>query len=145
MYEEHFDRDWESLTQEEAMFRAYALGVDAAFGNEHPEERRRLNREFHRGLIQIAFDEGKSRATDAFDDRGYDPEAAGGFEFEPSEYDWDLWEELVTDRREEEGAFDRVRVERSRDSLPAALDRPDFLDRPSDRTESIYLPRFLLR
>ncbi len=145
MYEEHFDGDWDSLTQEEAMFRAYALGVDAAFGNEHPEERRRLQREFHRGLVQIAFDEGKSRATDVMDEQGYNPEDASGFEFESSEFDWELWEELVTERREEEGAFDPVRIERSRDSLPASLDRPDFLDRPLDRAESLYLPRFLLR
>jgi len=145
MYEEHFEADWESLTQEEAMFRAYALGVDAAFGNEHPEEFRRLIREFHRGLIQIAFDEGKSRASDHFDERGYRPDSGAGFEFEAGEHDWELWDELVTARREEAGAFDRVRVERSRESLPKSLDRPDLLDRPDDRTESITLPRFLLR
>lgn len=145
MYEEYFDEEWESLTQEEAMFRAYALGVDAAFGNEHPAERRALAREFHRGLIQIAFDEGKSRAMDAFEEQEYDPETGGTFEFETSEYDWELWEELVTERREEEGAFEPVQVERSRDSLPASLDRPELLDRRSDRVESITLPRFLLR
>jgi hypothetical protein len=145
MYSERFDTDWDTLTQEEAMFRAYALGVDAAFGTEHPEELRRLSREFHRGLIQIAFDEGKSRASDVFDERDYDPGAARGFGFEPGEYEWELWEELVTERREDEESFEMVRVSRSRDDLPAAMDRPELLDRPSGRTESITLPRFLLR
>lgn len=126
------------------MFRAYALGVDAAFGNEHPDELQRLYREFHRGLIQIAFDEGKSRASDVFDAQGYTPEE-DPYEFEPSDDDWELWDQLVTERREDEDAFELVRVERSHDSLPAALDRPELLGRRNDTVDSIRLPRFLLR
>lgn len=145
MYERRFDSDWEELSQEEAMFRAYALGVDAAFGNEHPGELRRLTRAYHRGLIQIAFDEGESRAREVFQEEGYDPESAGGFEFEPSEYDWELWDELVTERREEPDAFEPVRVARSPQDLPESLRRPEFLERTDDRIESIRLPRFLLR
>lgn len=99
------------------MFRAYTLGVDAAFGNEHPEELQRLHREYHRGLIQIAFDEGKSGASDVFDSRGYTPEE-DPYEFEPSDYDWELWDQLVTEHREDEDAFELVRVERSHDFPP---------------------------
>jgi hypothetical protein len=145
MYGDRFETDWETLTQEEAMFRAYALGVDAAFGNEYPDELQRLTREFHRGLIQIAFDEGKSRASDTLERRGHQPESTDAYEFEPSEYDWEIWDELVTERREEPDAFEMVRVERSRDSVPGSLDRPGLLDRSSDRIESVRLPRFLLR
>lgn len=145
MYDEHFDRDWSELTQEEAMFRAFALGVDHALGNDHPEEFRRLTDAFHRGLIQIAFDEGESRASEAVEDRGVDTESGEPFSFEPGEYGWEIWEELVAGRETEPDAFDPVRVHRSQLDLPSSLRRPELLGRRSDSIESITLPRFLLR
>ena len=145
MYDEHFEDDWAELSQEEAMFRAFALGVDHALGNENPDAFRRLTTDFHRGLVQIAFDEGESRANDAIRKRGVDPDAADPFGFESSEYEWDVWEELVTEREDEPRAFEPVRVKRSQIDLPQSLRRPELLERTSDSIESITLPRFLLR
>lgn len=146
MYEEHFDDDWDSLTQEEAMFRAYALGVDAAFGIDHPDKLDRLRREFHRGLVQIAFDEGESQASDEITERGQEPTGGSTYEFEPSEYDWEIWDELVSERESDPEALEMVRVSDARDSRPSSLDRPSLLDRPdSDSRETLRLPRFLLR
>ena len=144
MYEETFD-DGEGLTQETAMFRAYALGVDAAFGNTYPEEVRRLTRSFNRALVQIAFDEGKSRAEDEIRKRGGEPERAGDDAWSAGEYEGEIWEELVSEKRDDEDAFEMVQVRRSRDSLPSALQRPDFLDRADPGTTTIELPRFLRR
>ena len=145
MYEDAFEDDWETLRQEEAMFRAYALGVDSAFGIDHPEELRKLEREFHRGLVQIAFDEGKSRAAETLREHDHEPATKSGFGFEPSDYDWELWEELVEARKAEEEAFEMVRVSPDRDSLPSSLQRPSLLEQPTSKPESIRLPRFLLR
>ena len=145
MYESTFDDDWRALQQEEAMFRAFALGVDAAFGIEHPEELRRLEREFQRGLLQIAFDEGKSRAQDTLRERDHEPATRSAFGFEPSDTDWEIWEELVEARKDEDDAFEMVRVNPSRDSLPPSLDRPELLQPSRSDLETLSLPRFLLR
>ncbi|MDR5655925.1 hypothetical protein RH831_01840 [Halodesulfurarchaeum sp. HSR-GB] len=143
MYDRHFEGDWESLDQERAMFRAFALGVDAAFGNDHPTEYERLQRAHHRALIQIAFEEGESRAKEAIAERGLSPTDRA--EFEPGDPEWAVWEELVADRETDSDAFEAVQVPRSQLDLPEALDRPSFLDRPSQRTDAITLPRFLRR
>lgn len=145
MYHDHFEADWEELDQEEAMFRAFALGVDHALGNDHPAEFRRLTSEFHRGLIQIAFDEGESRATEAVEERGIDPDRPDPFAFQPGEYEWDIWEDLITEREAEPDAFEPVQVKRSKLDLPSSLRRPELLERTSESIESITLPRFLLR
>ncbi|MFB6267983.1 MAG: hypothetical protein ABEI31_10015 [Halodesulfurarchaeum sp.] len=144
MYQDAFEMDWVNLTQEEAMFRAFALGVDAAFGNQHPEERRRLEREFHRGLIQIAFDEGYSRATDELRARGVHPDGeeddvVGG------EHDTEVWADLVTAQRSDPEAFESVPVRRGRDRLPEALSRPKMLEFPGVDPDTLELPRFLFR
>ncbi len=145
MYDRHFETDWNSLTQEEAMFRAFALGVDAALGAAHEGEFEALQREHHRGLVQIAFDEGKSRATETLQARGGSSRTGGDSDFEPGDREWSVWEELVLDQEGEQAGFEPVEVSRSQLALPEALERPSFLDRPSDSDDRITLPRFLLR
>ncbi|MFB6110848.1 MAG: hypothetical protein ABEJ60_08275 [Halodesulfurarchaeum sp.] len=144
MYDRHFEGDWEELDQETAMFRAFALGVDSALGVEHPDEYERLQRAHHRGLIQIAFEEGQSRAREHIADRGLDA-GTSGTEFEPGDPEWAVWEELVVEREADPDAFESVSVSRSQLDLPAALSRPSFLEGPTDRTEQLTLPRFLFR
>lgn len=143
MYESAFDRDWTSLTREAAMFRAYAIGVDAAFGNRHEDELDRLMRETSRPLVQLAYDEGKSRAEDAIGERRSGADTRG--RFSPSEFDYDIWERLVEARREDPANFELVRVPRSQTDLPGALDRPSLLERQSRDVSAVELPRFLLQ
>ena len=145
MYEEHFGTDWDSLSQEEAMFRAFALGVDAALGETDEREFDALQREHHRGLVQIAYDEGKTRAEETLREAGGPSRNNRAVDFEPGDHEWSVWEELVLERETDETAFEAVEVSRSRFDLPEALDRPGFLDRPSDSDDRITLPRFLLR
>lgn len=140
MYETSFDDEWTTLSREAAMFRAYALGVDAALGNEHPAEVDRLARETSRPLVEIAYDEGKSVAEErlAAGENGSSPEST-----DPTDREWKLWEDLVETRRDDPDAFELIRVPDHRTDLPGALSRPGFLD-PTDRdVESIRLPKFL--
>jgi hypothetical protein len=145
MYHSHFDSDWEALSQEEAMFRAFALGVEAALGQPDEAELEALTREHHRGLIEIAYDEGKTKGKETLRAEGGASRNGPGADFEPGDREWAVWEELVLEQEADETAFEPVAVSRSRFDLPEALDRPGFLDRPSDSDDRITLPRFLLR
>ena len=145
MYDAHFGTDWGSLTQEEAMFRAFALGVDAELGVPDEVEFEALQREHHRGLVQIAYDEGKTRAKEMLRDRSGSSSAGRDGDFEPGDPEWAVWEALVSEQQADERAFESVEISRSRVDLPEALDRPGLLDRPDDRVDRIRLPRFLLR
>ncbi len=146
MYERHFESDWDSLSQEEAMFRAFALGVDAALSEPDEAELEALQRDHHRGLIQIAFDEGKTRATDELRERGGTTRTGSMVaDFEPGDREWGVWEDLVVNQEDDDDAFETVEVSRSRMDLPSAVEKPGFLDRPDQSDERITLPRFLLR
>ena len=140
MYDRHFESDWESLSQEAAMFRAYALGVDAALGNEPGGEFRALERAHHRALIQIAFDEGKSDAEAALQDSLV--QSTGE---EAADRERQVWDRLVAETETEPAAMESVSVPRSRVDLPSNLSLPDLLGRPQNDPDRIELPRFLLR
>lgn len=140
MYESAFDVEWTELSREDAMFRAYALGVDAALGNDHPQEIERLAAETSRPLVEIAYDEGKSVAEDRLRS---DEDSAAQESSENSDREWTLWDDLVETRREDPDAFEMVRVPERRSDLPGALSRPDLLE-PADRdVDAIRLPKFL--
>lgn len=140
MYESSFDVGWTTLSREEAMFRAYALGVDAALDNDHPDEVDRLAKETSRALVEIAYDEGKSVAEDRL---------RSGEDVSTSESDgrsdraWQLWEDLVETRRDDPAAFEMVRVPEHRTDLPGALSRPGLLETPDRNVDAILLPKFL--
>lgn len=144
MYDREFDSAWDDLSQEAAMFRAYALGVDAALGIEHPEELNALMQAHHRGLVQIAFDEGR---TDAEAPLNGGPSKADSPEdgFEPGDREYEIWHRLVLERAEDPDDVEAVEVPASRLDLPSALDLPDLLDRPKTEPELVRIPRFLRR
>lgn len=139
MYDRHFETGWSSLSQEAAMFRAYALGVDAALGNDHEAELLALERAHHRGLIQIGFDEGFADAESALREMRAEGTAA------PDDREKHVWDRLVAETETEEGALEPVSVPRSRVDLPTSLSLPDLLERPQNDPDRIELPRFLLR
>lgn len=132
-YERAFDTDWESLTEDEAVDRAYALGVAASLGEYHPDELEALREEadsaYARSLVDLAFDEGKNEG------KTVDSEASG---------DDEVWNDLVS------GETVTVKQDEiptgGRSGLPEAMDVGDVLDLPDiDRTEAIDLPEFLER
>lgn len=140
MYDEYFD-DWESLSREDAMLRAYGLGVDAVLGNAHPGEVDRLKREASRPLVELAFDEGKSAAEEKIQGSG---PAGIVDDFEAGDRDWSLWEDLVESRRDDPESMELVRVPSRQTDVPDALSRPGLLDANYRDVEAVELPRFLL-
>lgn len=145
MYEDSFSTNWDGddLDREEAIWRAYALGVAAALGEQNPEEYRQLVAATGRSLVQMAYDEGKSSAADL------DSRLASGVADEdvhdfPSR-ERAVWSKLITYRQE--GGDDLVvdSGERDRMDLPELLDRVDINSLDRDDLSRLRLPDFLSR
>jgi hypothetical protein len=72
MYERTFGTEWDELTREEAVRRAFALGVAEGVGNRRPDEVERVIEAFpgayDRSLVELAYDEGRSKALGAADE-----------------------------------------------------------------------------
>ena len=69
MYDRLFDTEWEDITREEAVERAFALGVASGVGSGRPAELDRVLEAFpssyDRSLVTLAYDEGRTKALDA--------------------------------------------------------------------------------
>ncbi len=126
-YERRFGTDWTDVDGEDALERAYALGVAAALGEHHPAELDRLREAMHsgygRGVIELAYDEGKTAAATAEADTESAPTS--------------VWEEVLDDPT----------AETANESLPApVLERLSVVERPNrDLREAEALPSFLER
>jgi hypothetical protein len=77
MYDRTFGTEWDELSREEAVRRAFALGVAEGMGNRRSAELDRVREAFpsayDRTLVELAYDEGRTKALDAADDAD-DPE-----------------------------------------------------------------------
>ncbi|MEF8821063.1 MAG: hypothetical protein V5A52_02190 [Halovenus sp.] len=130
-YERVYGTDWEELDEDEAIDRAYALGVAASLGEYHREEleaiRDEMTTAYNRSVVDLAFDEGKNEGREV--------------ESEESET---VWNELVIG---EEVTIDPDELPTGgRNGLPEAVDRMDALDLPDrDSTDALDLPEFLDR
>ena len=69
MYERTFGTGWDDLSREEGVERAFALGVAAGVDNPRPEEVDRVLEAFpgsyDRSLVELAYDEGRTKALEA--------------------------------------------------------------------------------
>lgn len=136
MYEDSYGTEWDTLNRDEAMGRAFALGVAASLGHRHPDEYDRIISEmdtaYNRSIVELAYEEGKNKAKK----KKYSDGGSGD--------DADVWLELV------EG--EKVTVDEDdvptggRNSLPSALDKSGILDRPEhDSRDRVDKPDFLKR
>ncbi len=132
-YERAYGKDWDSIDKDEAIDRAYALGVAASLGEYHPDELDRIRSEmdtsYNKSVVDLAFDEGKNEAReiDADSDRT---------ESSP------VWAELV--EGETVTVADDEVPTGGRDGLPDAIDKMDALERPEpDKNEAVERPDFL--
>lgn len=123
MYERTYGTEWEDLRRQEAFDRAFALGVAAACDDGLPEEFERVlataDGAYARSLIQLAYDEGRTKALEA--PAAEDPEAT--------------WDELVDGETRAAslsgslpGALSELTVDRkTRDGPPSSLELPSLL------------------
>ena len=132
MYEQTYGTDWDSLDRDEAMSRAFAIGVAASLGHDYDEEYERIVRSmdssYNRSIVELAFEEGKNKAKKK--------------QYEGDDGEDAVWSELV------EG--ETVTVERDevptggQNKLPPALDKAKILDRPNtDSRDRVKKPDFL--
>ena len=136
MYADAFGFDWETLSEDEALKRMYALGVAAVLGDRHPDEYTRIMRQattaYRRSVLELSFKEGQQRAKNnrrEFTERT------------------DVWEALVDDVPSTGPASSRDDVDdrRPKGSVPDAVTRARFLENSRDDLERIRLPELLQR
>lgn len=141
IYEKYFSTEWTDLDRDEAMVRAYALGVAAAFDEKHPEEYERLVDQEKRAFIEMAYNEGRRKALNL--------EAKVEAQRDDDDADTDtkyavLDQMLVfqgASQETEPGAADHVQRTLN---VPETLERAGLLDLPaSDQLERLRLPDFL--
>ncbi|ELZ48443.1 hypothetical protein C464_07080 [Halorubrum coriense DSM 10284] len=86
MYERTFGTEWNDISREEAIERAFALGVSAGMDSPRPDELDRVLAAFpgsyDQSIVELAYDEGRTKALEAKAERD-DPD------------DEDVWESLV--------------------------------------------------
>ncbi|WP_435176905.1 hypothetical protein [Halorussus sp. AFM4] len=154
IYEQYFSTEWESLDRDEAMVRAFVLGIAAVREGDieaNREELDRLREASNRAFVEMAYKAGKRECMDIDEEAeadSPDPEPDGEFSTDTSE----ILSELVAERPEPPDRDDRdtesgergERRARSRVDIPAMLDEYDVLDsRPRDDREKLGLPEFL--
>jgi hypothetical protein len=127
-YERTYGTDWERLSADEAVERAYAVGVAERLGERNRAELRRLyesvDSTYDRSMVELAYEQGRSEAKSAAAEVGT-PES--------------LWSTLVTD-----GPVELPEGKQEAGGLPPALSKIEMLDFSSpDSTDSLDLPEFL--
>ncbi|MFC6716171.1 hypothetical protein ACFQGT_08325 [Natrialbaceae archaeon GCM10025810] len=131
MYEDTYGTDWEEIDdREEAVERAYALGVAAQLGERYPDELERLvdavPTTYDRSFVELAYqkgrDEARARAADV-------------------DTDEELWEELV----EPEPIDDPETYDVGHAEFPDSLEGFDVDTLPPDTTEALKRPTFMDR
>lgn len=130
-YERTFGTDWDSLDENEAIERAYALGVAASLGEYHPEElddiRETVETRYNQSVVDLAFEEGRNEGREVVDSS--------------SSEDTSVWRELID---EELVTIDDDRLAGGRTGLPSAVERTGALDRQTlDSTGATDFPEFL--
>lgn len=129
MYEEKFGTDWETLSHDELVERAFVLGLSESVDELVPGEYDRILAEaetaYSRNIIELAFSEGK--------EQGNDRQENG-----PDDVD-DAVSEAEADELLRESQF----VENG--LIPEAVNRIELLDSPGDGLDRIRLPEFLTR
>lgn len=135
MYETTYTKEWDELTRDEAVERAYALGVDAACGhdnrNEYESIKTAAKDSYDSSLIELSFDQGRSDAL-KLEAAGTDAEAIWDDLVEsttitPPDTDTALPEMLDSATLLDQ--FDQL------DGPPATLNKPSFLLRDEQDNE----------
>lgn len=144
MYEDRFSTDWDpdALDRDEAIDRAFALGVAAECGEKHPGEYKRLVGVAGRALVQMAYDDGRSRAKDLRRDiRTEDRDPAEIVDFQ--DRDAEIWSKLIEYDTGEQTALQRHTKPLKRLDVPEMLRGFDLSHQAQDDLSRLRLPEFL--
>ncbi|WP_136717670.1 hypothetical protein [Halorientalis salina] len=131
-YEEQFGTDWDSLTRDEAMMRAFALGAAASLGHENTAEYEAIQAEmatnYDASIVELAYEEGKGktkRQMERTDARGMT-----------------LWRRLLVDEFDVEqlDLDEEIDVGEFADAIEEAVRATDFPSAVAERTDAIDHP-----
>lgn len=129
MYESSFSLDWEQLSRDEAVERAFALGVAAGCGAGDREEYNRIKATvettYDRSLIELSYDQGRTQALQ-LESSGTEPDA--------------IWDQIVDSTTDTQFDGDS--------QFPDVLGPAELLDRfgqVEGPPHSLTKPSFLLR
>lgn len=131
MYEDALGTDWESIDREEALHRAYALGVADVLGGAPEGEleriREALSGRYDRSMVDLAYEEGVAEAEGR----------------RPAEGESTAWADLVED--EETTVTERVAPPRGpkQTDRPSVVDLPGLVSQDRDELGRLDLPEFL--
>jgi len=131
MYASEFDTEWTELDKDEALERAFALGVARCLGTPDHEAYERVRNAadttYERSLIELAYEEGRTKAAERS-------------ETEPTA----VWEDLVVEA--DSSTTDAPSAPRHEDDGPPGMfSRPEPTAAPDDGLDRLRLPAFLRR
>jgi hypothetical protein len=136
LYEDRFDTDWDHLDRDEAMERAFALGVAASLGEHNEDEyeavHEAMGSNYDASIVELAYEEGKQKGTKR--KRAVDSATDAQ----------EIWETVVA--AELDGVApgdDEDTAERATDLPSAVSDLPEMTDRPDRDPEQTEFPDFL--
>ena len=134
MYERTFGTDWEEVDREEALHRAFALGVAESLGAETPADeldrlKSQVSGRYGQSLVDLAYDEGRNK----------------GNRPSPGRENEEVWSELVEYDGEPLTGPPRGAQRRPtrRTDLPESIGVPPFLANRRDDLEKLGFPDFL--
>ncbi|MEF8826290.1 MAG: hypothetical protein V5A34_09250 [Halapricum sp.] len=147
MYETTYGTEWSTLTDEESIERAFALGVSVALGEnqDHPDELDRLKAQtssaYDQSLVELAYAEGKTKATGIAQEPGSDGSEVWNRLIETEIEIDSLWQ----DQSPSGGRPDRENeTPSSQIDLPSAITRLKLMESHDiDDRDQLRLPRFL--
>lgn len=140
LYEQRFDTDWDALDRDEAMERAFALGVAASLGDRNVEEyqavKAAMDTNYDTSIVELAYEEGKQKATKRKRKSESSNDESDVFEFvvsaelegaeRPDVHDDDDDSERATDLPS--AVSERTEATERPDPDPEQTDFPDFLE-----------------
>lgn len=146
MYDDRYPDDWEpgDVDRDEAIERAFALGVAAERGEDHPGEYERLVGVVGRALVQMAYDDGRSRAKDLRRELRRSSESRDEDVSFPDR-DAAIWSRLVEYADDDGAAVEHNTRALKRLDVPDALRGFDLANYTRDDLSRLDLPEFLRR
>ena len=135
LYEDRFDTDWDHLGRDEAMERAFALGVAASLGERNEDEYEAIHQamgsNYDASIVELAYEEGKQkgrkrkRAVDSATDAE------------------EIWETVISAELDDARPAEDEPADRATDLPSAVSDPPEMTERPDRDPEQTEFPDFL--